>query len=280
MNYKPNILLTNMLAKIFLNGSETFMILFLIVLILSPASLNAQKKGQDILTLERIYASNEFRLKTFGPARWLEDGSGYTTLEASEEFTNAKNIIKYSPKTGKRIILVNASQLIPEGSKNPLLIKDYNWSLDGEKLLIFTNSVRVWRYETKGDYWVLDLESKRLIQLGKFAEPSTMMFAKFSPDAENVGYVVKNNIYVENIKTAEVIQITHDGSARIINGTFDWVYEEELSCRDGFRWSPDGKNIAYWQSDTKGTGVFYLIDNIDSIYSQPIPFPYPKNYSG
>ncbi len=142
--------------------------------------------------------------------------------------------------------------------------------------MIFTNSVRVWRYHTKGDYWVLDLNSGELSQLGKFAKPSTMMFAKFSPDGKKVGYVVKNNIYVEDLKTSEVVQLTNDGSERIINGTFDWVYEEELSCRDGFGWSPDGKNIAYWQSDTKGTGVFYMINNIDSIYSQPIPLPYPK----
>ncbi len=120
---------------------------------------------------------------------------------------------------------------------------------------------------------MLDIVSGKLSQLGRFADPSTMMFAKFSPDAKKVGYVVKNNIYVEILESSEVVQITYDGSARIINGTFDWVYEEELSCRDGFRWSPDGKNIAYWQSDTKGTGTFYLINNIDSIYSQPIPFP-------
>ncbi len=126
------------------------------------------------------------------------------------------------------------------------------------------------------DYWVLDLNSGELSQLGKFAKPSTMMFAKFSPDAKNVGYVVNNNIFVEDLKTFNVIQLTHDGSSRIINGTFDWVYEEELDCRDGFRWSPDSKTIAYWQSDTDGTGVFYLINNIDSLYSQPIPFPYPK----
>jgi len=102
------------------------------------------------------------------------------------------------------------------------------------------------------------------------------MFAKFSPDGRKVGYVVKNNIFVEDLNSTEVIQLTHDGSSRIINGTFDWVYEEELYCRDGFRWSPDSKTIAYWQSDTEGTGVFYLINNIDSLYSKPIPFPYPK----
>jgi len=257
-------------------NSETFLILFLILLTLSPVFLKAQERSQDILTLERIYKTSEFKLNHFGPAVWLEDGSGYTTLEASQEFTNAKDIIKYNPKTGERVVLVDGIQLIPKAAKSPLLIKDYIWSLDGKRLLIFTNSVRVWRYETRGDYWVLDLVSGKLFQLGKFAEPSTMMFAKFSPNAQKVGYVVKNNIYVENLETSEVVQITFDGSARIVNGTFDWVYEEELSCRDGFRWSPDGKNIAYWQSDTEGTGIFYLINNIDSIYSQPIPFPYPK----
>ena len=103
-----------------------------------------------------------------------------------------------------------------------------------------------------------------------------MMFAKFSPDATRVGYVSKLNIYVEDLATNQVQQITQDGGDNIVNGTFDWVYEEELDCRDGFRWSPDGKNIAYWQSDTKGIGTFYLINNIDSIYARPIPLPYPK----
>ena len=236
----------------------------------------AAQKNQEVLTLERIYKENEFELNQFGPAVWLEDGSGYTTLEESGKFPMAKDIIKYNPKSTKRSILVNASQLILKGAQNPLLISDYQWSADGKKLLVFTNTERVWRYETRGDYWVLNIVSGELSQLGKFAKPSTMMFAKFSPDGRKVGYVVKNNIFVEDLNNSDVTQLTHDGSSRIINGTFDWVYEEELDCRDGFRWSPDSKTIAYWQSDTEGTGVFYLINNIDSLYSKPIPFPYPK----
>lgn len=249
----------------------TFVLGFLIVLCFIEAQEN-----QDVLTLERIFKENEFRLNHFGPAVWLEDGSGYTTLEESDKFPMAKDIIKYNPKSGKRSILVNSRQLIPKGAQNPLLISDYQWSADGKKLLVFTNTERVWRYETKGDYWVLNTISGELSQLGKFAKPSTMMFAKFSPDSRKVSYVVKNNIFVEDRNSPEVIQLTYDGSSRIINGTFDWVYEEELDCRDGFRWSPDSKTIAYWQSDTEGTGVFYLINNIDSLYSKPIPFPYPK----
>jgi len=244
------------------------LVAFVLGILLIPYFIAAQE-NQDVLTLERIFKENEFKLNQFGPARWLDDGSGYTTLEESRKFSLARNIIKYKPNSGERDILVDASQLIPSGRKNPLLIKDYTWSFDGKKLLIFTNSVKVWRYETRGDYWVLDLVSEKLSQLGKFAKTSTMMFAKFSSDGKKVGYVVKNNIFVEDLNSSEVIQLTHDGSSRIINGTFDWVYEEELSCRDGFRWSPDGKYIAYWQSDTEGTGVFYLINNIDSIYSKP-----------
>jgi len=241
-----------------------------------PVFVNAQATTPESLTLERIYTDDDFRLKKFGPLRWLEDGSGYTTLEASPEFPDARDIVKHSPASGTRSILVGAGQLVPPGATEPLPISDYHWSADGRKLLVLTNSVKVWRYETRGDYWVLDLVSGKLTQLGTFAKPSTLMFAKFSPDGGRVGYVVENNIYVEDLKTAAVVQLTHDGSATIINGTFDWVYEEELSCRDGFRWSPDGTHIAYWQSDTSGTGTFYLIDNIDSLYSRPIPLPYPK----
>ncbi|MBT8381752.1 MAG: S9 family peptidase [Ignavibacteriaceae bacterium] len=257
----------------------TFQIKLFIALVLGILILpyyTAAQENNNVLTLERIYKDNDFELKEFGPAVWLQDGSGYTTLEESDKFPLAKDIIKYNPKTGKRDVLVDANQLIPAGVKNPLLIKDYTGSIDGKKLLIFTNTVKVWRYETRGDYWVLDLASGKLSKLGEFAAPSTLMFAKFSPDAKKIGYVVKNNIFVENLISSEITQLTHDGSSRIINGTFDWVYEEELSCRDGFRWSPDSKTIAYWQSDTEGTGVFYLINNIDSIYSKPIPFPYPK----
>jgi dipeptidyl-peptidase-4 len=245
-------------------------------MILLVVKIEAQETGKNDLTLEKIFKEKAFEKSEYGPVRWLEDGSGYTTLEKTPDFTDAKNIIKYNPRTGERVILVNARQLIPQNETDPLPIEDYKWSNDGKKLLIFTNGVRVWRYNTRGDYWVLDLVTGSLGQLGKFAAPSTLMFAKFSPQSDRAAYVVKNNIFVEDLKTSEVIQITHDGSKRCINGTFDWVYEEELSCRDGFRWSPDGEQIAYWQSDTEGTGTFYLINNIDSVYSQPIPFPYPK----
>lgn len=229
-----------------------------------------------VLTLDRIFSGKEFASERFGPARWLEDGSGYTTLEQSKGEVGGRDIVKYDPKSGDSSILIEADKLVPNGKEKPLQISDYQWSPDGRRLLIFTNTKKVWRRHTRGDYWVMDLKSGSLKQLGAFAEPSTLMFAKFSPDGKKAGYVVKHNIFIEDIETSEVKQLTFDGSETLINGTFDWVYEEEFGLRDGFRWSPDSKSIAYWQLDAKDVRDFYMINNTDSLYSYIIPVQYPK----
>ncbi|MFT4735588.1 MAG: dipeptidyl-peptidase-4 [Arcticibacterium sp.] len=231
--------------------------------------------AQSTLNLKDIYSNGTYNVEKYGPARWMEDNVGYSTLEKNTDL-GGQDIVRYEVISGERSVIVSAKSLIPNGQNKPLPIDNYEWSADDSKLLIFTNTKKVWRYNTRGDYWVLDLKSGELTQMGKSVERTTMMFAKFSPGADRVGYVSKNNIYVENIASGVTTQVTKDGSDRIVNGTFDWVYEEELGCRDGFRWSPDGSKIAYWQSDTKNIGTFYMINNVDSIYSQPIPLPYPK----
>jgi len=246
------------------------------ILLSISAALSLPVQGQDnALTLENIYTKRVFRSKGFGPVRWMKDSKGYSTVETNKDL-GGEEIVRYDAQTGERSVLVAAKQLIPAGVQKPLGIDNYEWSDDNARMLIFTNTKKVWRYNTRGDYWVLDLKSGKLQQLGKGLDESTLMFAKFSPDGTRVGYVSKQNIYIEDIATAKITQITADGGGNIINGTFDWVYEEELDCRDGFRWSPDGKTIAYWQSDTKNIGTFYLIDNVSDIYSKPIPLPYPK----
>jgi dipeptidyl-peptidase-4 len=232
--------------------------------------------AQDgMLSIDDIYVKGLYRLSGFGPARWLDDGAGYTTLERAED-VNGSDIVRYDTRTGIKTILIPAKDLIPADAINPIPIQDYIWSDDKTKLLIFTNTRRVWRYNTRGDYWVFDLAAKKLIQLGKTLESTYLMFAKFSPDGKKVGYVYKQNVYVEDLESGKIDQLTSDGGGIIINGTFDWVYEEEFDCRDGFRWSPDSKYIAYWQMNTEGINTFYMINNLDSLYPQLIPIPYPK----
>jgi len=251
---------------------------FLIYIWIVFAFLNFTATAQNdslTLSLEDIYANKKYELNGFGPVRWMKDDNGYTVLEKNRNI-GGKDIVRYDARTGKRNILVAADRLISGKENQPLIIANYEWSDDNKKLMIFTNTRKVWRHHTRGDYWVLDLETDMLKQLGHNVERTTMMFAKFSPDASRVAFVSKKNIYVEDLNSGEITQITKDGGNHIINGTSDWVYEEELGLRDGFRWSPDGAKIAYWQFNTEGTGTFYMINNIDSVYSKPIPLPYPK----
>jgi dipeptidyl-peptidase-4 len=244
-----------------------------LALAIAPAA-RAQQADPALLSVQRIYASRDFRADVFGPARWFPTGSAYTTLE--EATGGGREIVRYDAATGQREVLVPAARLTPQGASQPLTVEDYHWSPDQQRLLIYTNSKQVWRLNTRGDYWLLDRTSGQLRKLGQFAAPSTMMYAKFSPDGSRVGYVVENNIYVEHLADGKIAQLTHDGSRTIINGNFDWVYEEELSLHDGWRWSPDGSSIAYWQLNADQVRDFHLIRNSDSLYSQIVPIQYPK----
>jgi dipeptidyl-peptidase-4 len=226
--------------------------------------------------LRRAFLKHEFNAKFFGPARWLNGGEAYTTVEASPNAKGARDLLRYDTVTGRRQVLVSAADLTPSGAKEALAIDDYDWSPDLKRLLIFTNTQRVWRRNTRGDYWVLDLSTKNLHKLGGDAPASTLMFAKFSPDGNKVAYVRANNIYVEDIAGGSITPITRDGSVTIINGTSDWVYEEELDIRDAYRWSPDGKRIAYWQFNTSTVRNFALEYNVGAPYDVVTHIPYPQ----
>ena len=202
---------------------------------------------------------------------WTEDGGHY--YEFSD---NGIEIV--NPINAQRTIFLPSAALVPKGQSAALKISDFSISPDKEHILLYTNSKRVWREETRGDYWVYQKNTNQLTQLGKTLPPSQLMFAKFNPQGTKVAYVNKSNhnIYIEDLATGTIKQITKDGTDRIINGTFDWVYEEEFGCKDGFRWSPDGNAIAYWKLDASTIRNFLMINNTDSIYSYTIPIEYPK----
>ena len=227
--------------------------------------------------LERIYSGKELSAKRFGGA-FLEDGKAYTLLEAraGSAEKDRKDLVRYETATGARSVLVPWEKLVPAGDTKPLSIDEYAFSRDRKRLLVFTNTKKVWRQETRGDYWVLDLPDGRLRKLGGDAPSSSLMFAKLSPDATRAAYVRANNLYVEDLGSGAVTALTTDGSATVINGTTDWVYEEEFGLRDAFRWSPDGKRIAFWRFDTTGVGVYTLINDTDADYPTLKQFAYPK----
>ena len=208
---------------------------------------------------------------------WNENETGYYSIKNN-------NIVLVSTRGKEDKIILSSTQI------NNIEIESFSFSQSKNKILLFTKSVKVWRYNTRGDYWVYDFNKNQVQKLGREMSSSSLMFAKFSPDENFVGYVSKEksesgfrnsstsvNIYLENLKNREIKKLTSsNGTKKLINGTFDWVYEEEFGCRDGFIFSEDGSRIAFWQIDANQVRDFYMINNTDSIYSYTIPVEYPK----
>jgi len=246
----------------------------------------AQDRAFDMdAFFRRVFLTREIKTKSVGPIRWVGGGEGLAAIEASESVKGAKDVVRYETATNKREVVLSAADLKVAGATGqvgaagagaPLIVENCDWSADGNLALIYSNSQRVWRANTRGDYWVFDRRTKKLRKLGGDAAPATLMFATFSPDGTRVAYVHANNIYVESATGGGVTQITKDGSATIINGTSDWVYEEELALRQAYRWSPDGKSIAYWQFDTAKVRNFALLYNVGGPYDVVTHIPYPQ----
>src|ERR1700733_868483 len=132
---------------------------------------------------------------------WTKNGNSYTTIENG---TISETDIKTSIKT----TLINQQQLTPAGSTTPLNVESFTISNDENKVLIFTNTAKVWRYHTRGDYWVLDIAQHKLTQLGKSLPSQSLMFTKLSPDGKNAAYVSEHNIYTEDISSGKIMQLT------------------------------------------------------------------------
>ena len=258
----------------------------LVSIFLSPLCiLLAEQKEDDPgkLTLKRIFTDRDFSSKGFS-ARWSRDGSEYTYLEDAEgkdkdkdkDKDKGKEIRVYNVSNAKESVLIEASELFKPGTQKQITIEGYSFSRDRSLLMIYTNSKRVWRRKSRGDYWVLDRSSGELRQLGGEGRASTLQFAKFSPDGKKVAYARERNIYVEDLLDHSIKALTKTKSKDIINGTADWVYEEELGVRDGFRWSPDSKAIAYWQFNEKGVRKHTMVDNVSGLYPKTTIFGYPK----
>jgi len=251
----------------------------------SPLSFADQREAAAKL-LARTMFNPEFRPKTFRGGEWFANGDSYLALETSAT-PGGTDIVRYQTASGVRDIFVAAARLVPAGDKKPLSIESYSFSSDGKQLLLFTNSKAVWRQNTRGDYWLFNLATGALRKLGGDAPASSLMFAKFSPDGSKVAYVRANNIYAEDLSTKKITQLTSDGADSVINGTSDWVNEEEFDIRDGFQWSPDGQRIAFWQFNTSAVRTYVLIYDLGDPrgevvtgipYSGELPYPQTLRY--
>jgi dipeptidyl-peptidase-4 len=151
--------------------------------------------------------------------KWTDVGDSYFKLEKNQ-------LVTYTLPNQEVKTIVSKKQLTPKGKSEPIEIAKYAFSLDQQKILVFTNTKKVWNYNTKGDYWIFNFKTNTLTQIGKSLPASSLMFAKFSPDGNTIAYVHENNLYSENYESGKISPLTTNGTGSLINGTFDWAYEE------------------------------------------------------
>lgn len=222
----------------------------------------------SIKFLSPVLAVFFFCNTTYAQRYWAPDGYQYYTTQ------NGEIVALDARDANKKTVLASVAQLTPQGGK-AINVRRFTITDDGKKILINTNTKKVWRQDTRGDYWLFDATTQTLKQIGKDKPASSLMFAKLAPDGNKVAYVSGNNIYVEDVAGGAAKALTTDGTDRLINGTFDWAYEEEFSCRDGFRWSPDSRTIAYWQIDARKIKNYLMLNTTDATYPFVVPVEYP-----
>lgn len=201
---------------------------------------------------------------------------GINSLKNGKEFTRITkgSVVVYDYKSGDSITtLVNAKELIPAGDTLPLRLSDFTMSEDETLFLIPTEEESIYRHSSKAEFYLFDTKSKKLETLSMDGK---QRLADFSPQGDQVAFVRDNNIYVKNLSTGVEKQITTDGAHNgVINGTCDWVYEEEFGFTKAFFWSPDGKYIAYYRFDESRVKE-YTLTYYGELYPEQDTYKYPK----
>ena len=233
------------------------------------APLGAQTTDPSRITVERIFASPDFRGGAIPQPSWLSSGSSYIVPRPAKD--GGTELVKVDIATGNETVLAKADQLAAEGKR--LDVEDISLSGDEQMAILFHNSVQVWRSNTRGLFTVYDFRTGKLTPVSRNA--GLQMFAKLSPDGKKAAFVRDNNLVVSDLATGREEQLTTDGSENIINGTTDWVYEEELGLRDAFRWSPDSKHIAFWRFDQSTVPAMPIVDEL-GLYPKVTTLHYPK----
>jgi dipeptidyl-peptidase-4 len=236
----------------------------------------AQEK-KDI-TLEDIWMKGIFQPEYPEGFNWMNNDIYFTKLEAGEEDLSSDNpklnlIIKYDVIKNQPVeTLMDLSKIKPEGAKNTISIDEYVFSADEKKVLLATETDRIYRRSSKSQYYIYDLTTKklRLLSSGK------QSYADFSPDGLKVAFVRDNNIFYVDLISWKETQVTSDGKLNeIINGSTDWVYEEEFEFAKAFFWSPDGSKLAYYRFDERAVKE-YDMQLWTGLYPEEYRFKYPK----
>lgn len=229
------------------------------------------QEGTAELSVEKIWKKYEFYPKSFPGFYSMKDGEHFTRISQDERtFSITKHT--FTNYNGGGEVIVKREDLLYKGQF--IGVEEYSFNEDESKMLITTNMQNIYRRSYIADFFVLDLKTKKLTILDDKHEHKTL--ATFSPDGTKIAYVSENNLFVKDLLTEKIIQVTTDGKQNeIINGTTDWVYEEEFAITKGFDWSPDSKQLAYLKFDERFVKEFQMAF-YGELYPMQYRFKYPK----
>lgn len=242
---------------------KKLLLFFLII----TSTLLPQKKQ---LTLEDIFLNKKYAAAKIENIQWLPNGTAFTFTKV-DSGNNLLNIFKYEVETGKTSLLLSGSDLLYNDV--PVRMSSYKWTDDGKRLLIEGPEKEIWRHSRQAPFYLYQVERKKISALGN--NSPNLRNVKLSPDGKMAAFVRNHNIYLADLETVEEKKLTFDGNENILNGEFDWVYEEEFEIADGFQFSPDGSKIAFWRFDQSRVKEFYLVDELP-VYNKISPLKYPK----
>ena len=222
------------------------------------------------LTLQEIFTSDDLRTTPVLNIQWRPDSKAFTFTKRNSE-TGFSDIYKHDIISGTNSILIRGDELVYNSKR--IKMSKYRWTKDGKFLLIEGPIKAIWRHSTQAPFYLLNVATKKITALAK--NNTHLRNVKLSPNGKLVGFVRSHNIYVVDLSTGKEKAVTTNGTNNILNGEFDWVYEEEFGLADAWRWSPDSKKIAFWQLDQTRVKEFHLIDEMYS-YNKVFNLKYPK----
>ena len=234
--------------------------LLLAILIITPTF--AQKRD---ITLDDLWQNYTFYPSYIGGFNSMNDGEHYSTIEKTEK---GQEIIKHQFKDGKKV-----RTLFSSADFDIQRINNYTFSDDEKQLLLSTETEKIYRHSSKSAYYIYNVFTDKLKKL----TDDKVMYATFSPNGEKVAYVFDNNLYIKNIRSEKITQVTTDGKKNhIINGASDWVYEEEFALVRSFEWSKNGDYLAYYKFDESNVKEFSMDLFKGGLYPTQEVFKYPK----
>jgi dipeptidyl-peptidase-4 len=240
-------------------------LLFIIFTLIFSPLLRAQNELKDI-SLEDIWVTYKFFPKSIRGINSLQNGKQYTMIKNG-------NLVVYDYKTGDSVTtVIKTGELMVDGKEEPIHLSSFSMNKDETKFLIPTETESIYRHSSKSVNYVWDAKNKMLEALSS----GKQQLAEYSPDGQKVAFVRENNLFIKDLATKEEIKVTDDGEFNhIINGTCDWVYEEEFGFTKAFYWSPDGKKIAFYKFDESRVKE-YTLTYYGELYPDLYTYKYPK----